>query len=261
MSDLSTSLKEIFNERISSPFYGSLIVSWLLWNWKIPYVTFFIDQSRLGDTPNKIDYILKHCSYPLHLTLFPVLSAIVIIVGMPLITNGASWITEIYDTWRINKKNEVQGKRLITEAEQLQLRIEIQNQEEKYSKLIIKKDEEIIILKQQLEIALKQPKPKNTSSHPQVKKDESYISDLNTFFKDKVVQANFSKMVNYIQKDWAFDNNLPSEATQFCIGFSLIEPSGHGRFKLTEKGKFFLKEFIKKNPTQDLYDKQSQIIK
>ena len=34
MTDVKKSLNSIINERISSPFYGTLILSWLIWNWK-----------------------------------------------------------------------------------------------------------------------------------------------------------------------------------------------------------------------------------
>jgi hypothetical protein len=141
MSEFTNSLTKIFNERISSPFYGSLIVSWLLWNWKIPYVTFFVDQARLGSI-TKIEYILANCDKPWHLYWLPLISTFGILVVMPLITNGASWITEVYETWRVNKKNEVQGKRLISRDEQLQLILDMQTQEDKYSKLYLKLQEE-----------------------------------------------------------------------------------------------------------------------
>jgi len=271
MSDLTTSLKEIFNERISSPFYGSLIVSWLLWNWKIPYVTFFVDQSRLGDATNKIDYILKFCSNPWQLILFPLLSTALILFILPYATNYAFYITAKFDRWRKDKQIEIDRSQVLTVEQSLKILSDAQKQEENFKNLLTSRDEQIKLLNQQLETALKS-KPKGNSSPTRSNKDkdkdkdkgkgkdEDYTSDLNIFFNNSVVQANFSTIVKYIQQDWAFDR-LPAEATQFCESFNLIEPVGNSRFKLTEKGKFFLREFIKKNPNQNLYDKQSQIIK
>lgn len=115
MTEITKSLKKILDERISSPFYGSLIVSWLLWNWKIPYVTFFIDQTKLNI--NKIDYIITNCNHHLNLWIGPLISTAFIILVIPYLTNGAYLITLKFDTWRINMKNaaEIKRKQLITE--------------------------------------------------------------------------------------------------------------------------------------------------
>jgi hypothetical protein len=239
MSDLTTSLKEIFNERISSPFYGSLIVSWLLWNWKIPYVTFFIDQSRLGDATNKIDYIFKHCDSPWNLAVFPLLSTAVIVLLMPYVTNGASWITERFDTWRINKKNEVQGKRLLTVEESLQLRIDIQNQEEKYSSIIVKKDSEIASLKQQISI-LSTPKVTGTP----INKKDKFAEECKVFLENTKVSPYIEQLDDLIRTGYSVTNRLPKDIVNYYQAYELIETLG-SNFMFTDKGKYFLKEYLK----------------
>jgi hypothetical protein len=259
MSDLTTSLKEIFNERISSPFYGSLIVSWLLWNWKIPYVTFFIDQSRLGDATNKIDYIFKHCDSPWNLAVFPLLSTAVIVLLMPYVTNGASWVTERFDTWRINKKNEVQGKRLLTVEESLQLRIEIQNQEEKYSAIIIKKDSEIMTLKQQNSLL-----SKSKVSGTLTSKKDKFAVEFKEFLDNKEVSDKIEKVAELIRTGYSL-GALPVTVSNYYEAYELVETKGSA-YVFTEKGKYFLKEYLKNklnkaNSTKDVYNKQSQIIK
>jgi hypothetical protein len=258
MSDLTTSLKEIFNERISSPFYGSLIVSWLLWNWKILYVTFFIDQSRLGDATNKIDYILKHCDSPWYLAVFPLLSTAVIVLLMPYVTNGSSWVTERFDTWRINKKNEVQGKRLLTVEESLQLRIEIQNQEEKYSSIIVKKDSEILTLKQEITL-LSKPKVSSTLTNKKV----TLAEEFKVFLDNDKVSKYMEQVAEQIRTSYGLQN-IPKEVLNYYEGYDIIEPSG-SFYRLTEKGKYFLKEYLKqkisKTNSPVLYDKQSQVVK
>jgi len=56
-----SSCSETVEERLGSSMYGSLIVSWLLWNWEFIYVTFFVDQQYILDKTGllKIDYILN----------------------------------------------------------------------------------------------------------------------------------------------------------------------------------------------------------
>jgi hypothetical protein len=166
MSDLSSSLKEIFNERISSPFYGSLIVSWLLWNWKIPYVTFFIDQNRLGDCTNKIDYIFTHCSNPWNLTLFPLLSTALILFVLPYATNYAFYVTTKFDRLRKDKQIEINT------------------------------------LKLQLETALKM---KNEKSKQPVSENID-TNDLTLFLNNSQVTENYEKIVQRIQLGNKMDN-------------------------------------------------------
>lgn len=56
MNEFLKSIRAVLYDRVASPFYGTLIISWLLWNWKIPYVTFFVSESLLKMT--KIEYIM-----------------------------------------------------------------------------------------------------------------------------------------------------------------------------------------------------------
>lgn len=141
MSDLTTSIKEIFNERISSPFYGSLIISWLIWNWEIPYVTFFVDGDKLN--VNKIEYITTNCNNLWVLIALPLLSTALILLGIPYLSNGAYWVTLKFDNWRINKKNEVENKQMMSIEQSGRLRVEIKNLEEKYATILNEKDEEL----------------------------------------------------------------------------------------------------------------------
>lgn len=141
MSDLTKSFKDIFEERISSPFYGSLIVSWLIWNWEIPYVTFFVDGDKLN--VNKIEYITTNCNNLWVLIALPLLSTTLILLGIPFISNGAFWVTLKFDNWRINKKNEVENKRMMSVEQSGRLRMEIKNSEERYATIINGKDEEL----------------------------------------------------------------------------------------------------------------------
>ena len=60
IANLKKSLSAILYERTSSPFYGTLIVSWLVWNWKIIYLTFFISEDKIE--LDKISYISENLS-------------------------------------------------------------------------------------------------------------------------------------------------------------------------------------------------------
>ena len=40
-------IRENFDNRVKSPFIGSYIISWLIWNWHIIYAAFFMDQKLI----------------------------------------------------------------------------------------------------------------------------------------------------------------------------------------------------------------------
>lgn len=82
IDDLKKSFDQIIHERTTSRFYGSFIISWSLWNWKIIYLTFFVSQNKI-DT-NKIDYIINNFSNVGNILIFPFLSSIFIITIVPI---------------------------------------------------------------------------------------------------------------------------------------------------------------------------------
>jgi len=79
-------VKEIwseFKDRITSPFFASYAISWLVCNWKIPVVLFFykIDDLEKGKT-TYIDFIQRH-SNPLLTIIIPLSTAFVYTFGYP----------------------------------------------------------------------------------------------------------------------------------------------------------------------------------
>ncbi len=239
MFEFTKSIKAILYERIASPFYGTLIISWLLWNWKIPYVTFFVDQSRLGE--NKIDYILAHCNNIHYLVTFPILSTIVILTLVPFVTNGAYWITLMFDEWRNKKKNKVEGKRLLTLEQSIQLRTELQNQAENFDKLLKAKNDEIELLKEQLNTALTKQKEKTTRiSSP----EKQYKDELAEFLKNQKVLKFTDRVAYYAQTGYTL-SDVPTDIVSYFVANDLIKSTGPGKYTLTDKGKYFLKEYLK----------------
>jgi len=48
LSDSLTNMINSISERFKSPFAGNFIITWLTFNWKIPYITLFLDQDHTG---------------------------------------------------------------------------------------------------------------------------------------------------------------------------------------------------------------------
>lgn len=148
LSEFRKSISAVLYERMTSPLYGTLIISWLIWNWKIVYLTLFISESSIDST--KIDYIIEnYCNIHALVTL-PLISSALLITVVPFISNGAYWLSLKFDKWRSDKKNEIERSKLLTLEQSIQIRNEMSEQEEKFKKSLDGNENEIKILKGQV---------------------------------------------------------------------------------------------------------------
>ena len=231
MTEFYKSIKSILHERISSPFYGSLIVSWLIWNWKIVYVTFFVDARIL--TVNKIDYIINNCNDFHHLVTFPIVSTVVLLTIAPFLTNGAYWVTMKFDQWRISIKNEIEQKQLLTIEQSLQLRLEYQQMEEKFENMIAAKDQEINGLKQQNEVL------------QAMKVDEKFLNDdsLGKLLSNPIIDKHIDKLLELATDEDAI-SGLDNNDKSFLLVNDIVTRRGSFSYNLTEKGKALVKLYL-----------------
>lgn len=148
MSEIRKSIYATLYERSTSPLWGTFIISWLVWNWKIPYVTFFVSEKVVSD---KIKFIVEHHSNWIDMIGAPAASTAIIIGLVPLLSNGAYWLTLEYQQWRTNKKREYEKDRLLTIEESTAILNDMALAEEKFVKTINKKDNDIMSYHQRLE--------------------------------------------------------------------------------------------------------------
>ena len=240
IEETKKSIQGILTQRISSPFYGTLIVSWLLWNWKIIYLTFFVSEKIIKQ--NKIDYINTNYSNFNHLVLFPLISTIVILTLIPFLTNAAFWLDLNFDKWRIDKKMEIEKKQLLTIEQSINLREQILNMENRFESLLIDKNSEILQLKTIINELEKRPVQIDDSliledSKKQEDNDIEYLS-TKIIGNEKLSKAN--KTINYyIQAGYSKLVNadgINSDILTFYQSNKLIETSAPGMFVWTAKG-------------------------
>lgn len=103
MNELTKSIKAVLYERIQSPLAGTFLISWLVWNWKIIYATFFISEYKLGGT--RIDYIISIADEN-YMIWYPIYSTLIIIIILPIFSYLAYWISLKYKKLNTDKKNE-----------------------------------------------------------------------------------------------------------------------------------------------------------
>ncbi len=142
------SISAILYQRVASPFYGTLIISWLVWNWQTWYVTLFVSEEKLEI--DKLTFLTQHYNDVLPLLVWPLLSTIGILTVGQWISNGAYWLDEEFKQWRVKKRNSIQDKQQITIEESIELRTAIRNQNEEFQKLLKTKDDEIASYKEEV---------------------------------------------------------------------------------------------------------------
>jgi hypothetical protein len=243
MTDIKKSINEIIDERISSPFYGTLILSWLIWNWKIIYLSLFISENKI--IGNKIDYIQTHYSNINNIIFFPLISTLILLTLIPFISNGAYWLNLIFNQWKSDKKNEVERKQLLTIEQSIQMRELIAEQEKRFENLLEDKNSEIKQLRLQLENSSIQnsTKTSNNNTIPRVQTEASLKRIQN--LADRIIKNdNLSKAlstINYhIQGGYTGltdADGINTEVLAFFESNDIIENKGKGFYSLTETGK------------------------
>lgn len=229
IDEIKKSINSIFEERVSSPFYGTLIVSWLIWNWKIVYLTLFIDQDKIRVT--KIDFIINNYNDIWHLVYLPLISTVTLITIIPFVTNGAYWLDLKFTTWRVNQKNEIEGKKLLTIEQSIKLRSELRELEESFEKLLEKKNDEIQLLKNEL----------NELNIPDVGKnndgDNFNSADYNLLKENNLIEDFVECYKAFELGQRVFPARIKESVKEFFILNNYVLKVNSDNYRLSEKGK------------------------
>lgn len=256
IKEFGNSINKILNERLTSPFYGSLIVSWLLINWKIVYLTLFIDSEEIEG--NKIDYIVDNYSSYWSVFVFPIISAIILITLIPFVTNRAYSLSLFFSNKRREKKLEVEKSQVLTVEQSLQIRAEIQNQKVEFNKLLDEKNNEIKLLEIQIESQKDNSIIENAVIDggviDNIPKKENIVLEVEILEKLKV--SNFRNDFNNIKDailknhwiDKSDENFININSLGFLEAYGIIEAQtentmGHFLYKFTEKGNTLLRVY------------------
>jgi len=243
INEIKKSFNEIIYERTTSPFYGTIIISWLIWNWRILYLTFFISEERIE--LNKIDYILANYSNTNHILVFPLLSTIALLTIIPFVSNGAFWLSLKFNKWKVDQKNIVDKKQLLSIEQSIELREEISKQEERFAKLVESKNLEIT----QLQLQIDEFKQKMSQDKLDNKlNDKESISDELKSLSERI-KNNQSEMQQYEMALTLIQGGSPltdrsdvsSKFITLLESYDIIENKVNGVYKITAKGKQFQK--------------------
>lgn len=233
MDEIKKSISAILYERTTSPFFGTFIFSWLIWNWKIPYLTIFISENKLPD--NKINYIIKNYDSLCNLLIYPLISTIILLTVIPFVSNGAYWLSLKFENWKIKQKNLIEDKQLLTVEQSIELREQIRKQEERFINLLTNKNSEIEVLNKRIsELSATEILSREN--------DDSEIKSLAERFNNNKSEM---KIFDYVTK--CIHSNLKIQSSDEVMKIiSLLESHDiihkpEGLFKFTDNGKKLLK--------------------
>lgn len=244
LSDFKKSIDNILYDRLSSPLFGAFACSWCIWNWKIIYLTIFVDSRLVG---NKIDFITKNYSSESHLLYYPILSTLFLILLYPLISTGAFWTSLKFEKMKNNLRNKEENKQLLSLEQSIQLRKEVRSQDEKFDRLLNKKNEEIEILNKEVENYRKQLNVINqsVSELPTETKETIYQTDFTQLQSNQKLYKEFEKIASKAQKElnmFPEGHTIDRQLFDYFLANDIIDKGVKvGTYKFTEKGKFFNK--------------------
>jgi|SRR3989339_307992 len=237
--EISGSFYNNLNDRIKSPFYGSFIVSWCVWNWKVLYITFFVDSNLLLSSKNilKIDYIrelytwnsIDYYTYGVsHLLIFPLVSSYVVIYWIPKMTS-------LFYEKSLENENKNREIKLKKDQEFLKRKEEFLEIEKK-------------VLKKEAEVEIEKVKTEKTQ-------EKIWDEEYDKFKETKYFQFfNQLKSSIYSHSGRTFSNPaghrhdiISADMKAYLDANKIIDigkdKNGYEIATLTEKGKHFMKKY------------------
>lgn len=248
MKDEVDSFKDELKNRLTSPFIGKLILTWLIWNWQIVYVTFFVDENNLKPK-NRLEFISDYLSSNdyfnlLKIHVIPLLITCFLVWVFPYFSDLADKANNKFRKKKALNKKETDDE--ITGHKEAQIK-SLEEEIDFYRNRSIEdlnKIREIILLTKYL------------SEEPDLvnKKDyDELITQYLKKYKDEIIENNFKDKVSSLMEDFhktdkeSHFNNINKKELKFLIT-NYILTNDNGTHHLTKYG-----EFISKNILYDKY--------
>lgn len=258
LDEFQKSIKAVLYSRLTSPLTGTLFFSWLVWNWQLVYYIISGDNTR--NIVERIEYIENNFSSLIYTILFPVLSAIFLIFIYPYTTVFVYKTALKFKQQKRDAKNKIEQKQLLTFKESIEIKDEIEKQEEKFRMTTKNQISEIKKLKQEIKfykskideppkiMRYKNIKEKNEQENNKKSISDKKYEDDFLKFKDNKYSDTFIKVTSHINSGYRiYKDTADPNAINYFVAINLIEMIKSGEFKITEKGKYFLKKLYEEN--------------
>jgi hypothetical protein len=231
-SEFVESVQIAAQDRIASPFYGYFLISWLVFNWRIIYSAFFINQENLYHKTGllRIEYlnsiIPPRLSWMFFFNFF---------VFPFLLTIFFFWISPLISRFFFRK--HIRNKKALKVIE-LQENQEIKIEEKALT------EAEVALMNEQIEKALQERKAAKET--PEVLWENEFKKFQNSKIFPKLQQIinsiySYAGKIHY--KNFGEEFDVDNDIIVYADTSDLITFDENRQISLTEKGKFFIKKF------------------
>lgn len=234
-NEIINSFNNTLKKRLTTPIYGTFLVSWLIFHWEFIFVIFFVSEDKIWQSTGllKNDYLIREffnfSGWYFYLSwILPFVLTWLIIWKFP------NWIS----LPAFKKEEEYRlAKNRIRVAEQKKLETEeIKLEQEKKKKLdivseTVQKEKEI----QELDPSI------NWKEEYEIFKNSQYYSNFNLII-ESVYQRNGN--ISWYGENATYQTHIPKGILAYSHTNGLVEfGTGNKTINLTTKGKFFVKQF------------------
>ncbi len=237
-NNILDSVKEVLEKRWGNAMYGTFIISWVIWNWDVIYITFFVDQDLIFETTGQLKIYYVTSQYSWDELRSVIWSLVRLLFGPAFATFVILWgIVEIdIFCYRKDVSNEIRK-----ENERIKQKEEFLLKERK----VLEEEQENVAIAEELRISL-----------PEEKKWENEYKELseNDIFKKAMGQVKtclyaYGGRIKVYASMGGIEFAYPSDYLAYLDANGLIEffDEDKGRIGATKKGKYFLKKFMQDN--------------
>ena len=250
IEDFKKSVNNVLYERLVSPLFGTFIFSWCVWNWKIIYLTLFVDNAEVAG--HKIDFIISNYYDNKDLFLWPIISTLVLLLIYPFLAIGAYYVSLRFKKWKIDIRNTQENLQVLNIEDSIELRENIRNQAIRFDNLLSGKNKEIESLKTTIENYKKQLGAinKGVSELPIESREDVYLEEYNQLKTNAKLFELFGKIAPRAQRELTMFTETLKLSTadrkmfDYFLANDLIERVKSNQYKFTEKGKLFNKYYL-----------------
>lgn len=238
-NEIINSFNGVLKKRLTTPIYGTFLVSWLILHWEFIFVIFFVSEDKIWQSTGllKNDYLIREffnfSNWHFYLSwILPFILTWLVIWKFP------GWIS--LPAFRKEEEYRL-AKSRIRIAEQKKLEAEeIKLEQEKKKKLDIVSE----TIQKEKEIQKSDPSIIWKEEYVLFKRTQ-YYSDFNLLI-ESVYQRNGD--IHWYKENTGLRTSLPKGVLAYSHANGLVEfSSGNKVISLTEKGKFFVKQFSSDN--------------
>lgn len=237
-NEIKKSINASLYERLTSPLWGALLTSWLIINWKIIYLTLFVDAEKLP--LDKLSMIECNHYSICNFLVKPLALALFLLLIFPLFSNGAYWLNLKYKKWKEDQKKLIENKTSLTIEQSNELRKQLSEGNKEFQILIDAKENKIKEL--EIEFGELQKEYNSFQGSKQISRDFILQDEWSRQFKNysekyPSVIIEMENILTRIDEGWRNYQTSGVDHFDFLKANDIIEDDGEF-LRLSSKGEY-----------------------